>query len=75
MIVKESVKTQKMEERNALKEAEQGREARQQFITQVTRDRKQGNRTSCDCEGDWSFGDIGDEALSGMYSRAHIYHS
>ena len=52
MIVKESVKTQKVEERNALKEAEQGREARQQLITQVIRDRKVGNRTSCDCEGD-----------------------
>ena len=75
---KESVAAQEKEEKKLLKEVEEGREARQQLITQV-----QENRIcqfsevfkSCPSKGGRPSRDIGEKTLPGINCRAHSYNS
>ena len=60
------MEAQEKEENKALKEVEQGREARQQLITQVLETMQLTSTFSG--EGGCSFGDAGEEALPWVYS-------
>ena len=78
IISKESVDAQEKEEKKLLKEVEEGREARQQLITQVQEIRIchfLGRFKSCPLEGGRPSRDIGEKTLPGINCRAHSYNS
>ena len=66
---------QEKEEKKLLKEVEEGREARQQLITQVQQIKISEDFKSCLLKGGRPSRDIGEKTLPGINCRAHSYNS